>query len=250
MSNPAYETLGLGYVQTRQAEPALMAQIEAALGNAVSVVNVGAGTGSYESAHRRVVAVEPAEAMIRQRSPLAAPCVRSGAESLPFADRSVDACTAFFTVHHWQDKLAGLREMRRIARGTVVIVTFLPGAIADEKRWLAHDYFPEIAAFDDRVFLPLQAYQEALGLCEVQPFLIPRNCTDGFLDAFWARPEAYLQPEVRSAMSAFRLIDPGAVERGLALLREDLQSGQWDKKHGELRRQATYDAGLRLLMSR
>jgi SAM-dependent methyltransferase len=249
MTAARYDTIGTGYGAVRVADPRIAALIDEALGDATSVVNVGAGAGSYEPRDRRVVGVEPSAEMIRQRRPDAAPCVVGRAESLPFLDGSVDACTGFWTVHHWSDVDGGLREMRRVARGPVVLMGYLPGQIAPSDRWLSGVYFPTIGQVDETLFPTLERYEAALGPCRVVPVLLPADCRDGFLDAYWARPEAYLEPSVRAGISGFRLMPEPQLASGLQRLRDDLRDGTWDRRFGPLRRQATYDAGVRLVVA-
>jgi SAM-dependent methyltransferase len=249
MSSERYDTIGTGYARVRVPDPRIAALIEDALGDAVSVVNVGAGAGSYESPHRKVVGVEPSAEMIRQRGPDAAPCIVGRSEALPFADGAVDACTAFWTVHHWADQAAGLREMRRIARRRVVLMHYLPGAIAPEARWLSGVYFPHIARVDETLFPRLAACEASLGPCRVVPVMLPADCIDGFLDAYWARPEAYLDERVRAGISGFRLMPEPERTAGLERLARDLASGAWDARWGHLRRETSFDAGVRLVIA-
>lgn len=248
MAAERYDTIGVNYGKVRVPDARVAALLEQALGDAVSVVNVGAGAGSYESPGRRVVGVEPSSEMIRQRRPQSAPCVVGRAEALPFADASVDACTAIWTVHHWSDLERGLREMRRVARGRVVVLSYLPGAIAPSDRWLTSVYFPYIGRIDETLFPRLEGYEAVLGACRVVPVLIPADCRDGFLDAHWARPEAYLDADVRAGMSGFRLMPESERTEGLERLEADLQSGAWDQRFGHLRRQPTFDAGVRIVI--
>jgi SAM-dependent methyltransferase len=247
--NALYDTIGAGYRTTRVADTRIAALIEEALGDAITVVNVGAGTGSYESPQRRVVAVEPSIEMIRQRCRDAAPAVVGRAEALPFVDASVDACTAFLTVHHWENKERGLREMRRVARDRVVVFTFVPGATEESARWLSNAYFPVIERFDATVFPPASLYEKVLGPCRLVPVAIPTDCTDGFLDAYWSRPEAYLDPNVRDGISAFRLMSKNDLWDGLSRLERDLEEGAWDLRFGRLRHEHAFDAGLRLVIA-
>ena len=216
-----------------------------ALGDAESVVNVGAGTGSYEPRERRVIAVEPSETMIRQRSPEAAPCVRGWAEALPLETGSVDAALAILTVHHWSDVEDGFREMARVARKRVVVLTWVPDCAAF---WLTEDYFPEIAEHDRTVFPGDAALrtllERTIGRVRMSPVPIPHDCIDGFLCAYWRRPEAYLCPERRSAISSFARIDAGP---GLARLGADLSSGRWLEKNGALTELDALDLGYRLV---
>jgi SAM-dependent methyltransferase len=244
-----YDTLGTGYGVVRVEDPRIAALVEDALGDAVSVVNVGAGAGSYESPKRKVVAVEPSTEMIRQRRRDAAPAVVGRAEALPFLDASVDACTAFLTVHHWADKERGLRELRRVARDRVIVLTHVPGAIPDSGRWLSSVYFPFLERADRAVFPKASLYEAALGPCRFAPVLIPADCTDGFLDAYWSRPQAYLDERVRAGISGFRLMPEDELADGLKRLERDLREGVWDERFGHLRGERAFDAGLRLVIA-
>jgi SAM-dependent methyltransferase len=223
-------------------DPRIAARIEAALGGAETVVNVGAGTGSYESEHRRVVAVEPSATMIAQRPPKAAPVVQAHAEALPFSDRAFDAAMAVLTVHHWADWQRGLAEVARVA-GTVVLLTWDPG---HEGFWLTQDYVPEIRAFDRTVFPPLDALLDALGGGDVRPVPIPHDCTDGFGSAYWRRPAAYLDAGVRGAISTFARV--GDVQPGIDRLEADLASGRWHEAYGQLLDLDVLDVGYRLVV--
>lgn len=246
-----YDCIGDGYARVRVPDPRIAALIEASLGDAVSVVNVGSGSGSYESPGRRVIALEPSEAMIRQRPRDAAPAVLGTAESLPLLDASVDACTAFLTVHHWRDPSRGLRELRRVARQRVVILTYVEGAVPEEQRWLTHYYFPRIEYVDRQLFPRAEDgfYQEALGPVAFVPVPIPSDCTDGFLDAYWARPESYLDERVRAGISGCRLLAADVLASGLERLERDLRDGSWDARHGHLRTLNEFDAGIRLVVA-
>jgi SAM-dependent methyltransferase len=211
------------------------------------VVNVGAGTGSYEPADREVTAVEPSQAMIEQRPPSAVPCVRAAAEALPFADGSFDAALAVMTVHHWDDLHRGLAELRRVARDRVVILTWDPEVAAES--WLTADYLPELRELDVFRFDSPARLAERLGGAEVTEVPIPADCRDGFIEAYWARPEAYLDPVVRQGMSGMRAMDPAVVERAMAQLEADLAGGEWDRRHGHLRQRAQMELGYRLLLA-
>jgi SAM-dependent methyltransferase len=242
----SYDRIGTGYARTRRADPRIAHLIDVVLGDAVTVVNVGAGAGSYEPANRRVVAVEPSLIMIRQRPRDAAPAVVGRAEELPFADSSVDAALAILTVHHWSDPLRGLAELRRVARDRVVVLTWDP-AFADAF-WIS-EYLPSLAELDVPRFLPLASYEEVLGGVRVLPVPVPHDCTDGFMAAYWRRPEAYFDPGVRANSSAFSLLPADEVERGLGQLAEDLDSGAWDERNGGLRALEELDVGYRLLIA-
>ena len=244
-----YDRIGTGYSVTRRTEPRLATRIDAALGSAETVVNVGAGTGSYEPRGRRVVAVEPSAVMLRQRHPDAAPAIQGQAERLPFPDGTFDAAMAVWTVHHWADPPAGLAELRRVARDRVVVATWDPELGGDF--WLFARYLPAIRDADAAAFPAIATIAEALGgRVDVAPLPIPQDCADGFLGAFWARPEAYLDPAVRAGMSTLAAADPDVVAAGLSQLAVDLDSGEWDARFGELRRTAELDLGYRLVVAR
>jgi SAM-dependent methyltransferase len=208
-------------------------------------VNVGAGAGSYEPRGRKLVAVEPSLTMIRQRAPNAAPAVRAVAAALPFRDAAFDAALAVLTIHHWPDCRRGLGELGRAARRRVVILTHDPSAVGF---WL-DDYFPEIFRIDRAIFLPLDEVRGALGRTAVADVAIPRDCRDGFLGAYWARPAAYLDAGVRSAISSFAKLGAAELADGLARLRADLVSGEWMRRHGHLLARSELDLGYRLLVA-
>jgi SAM-dependent methyltransferase len=218
--------------------------VEAALGGCRSVVNVGAGAGSYEPRSRSVVAVEPSGEMIRQRPRAAACAVQADAARLPFKDRSFDAALAILTVHHWQDRARGLAELQRIARERVVILTWDPEHPAF---WLLQDYLPEIVEIDRREFPSMRELERALGPIETQALAIPADCADGFLGAYWRRPAAYLDPRVRAAISIFSKLDATAA---LVRLEADLADGTWSSRHGALLAQPELDVGYRLVVAR
>lgn len=239
-----YDEIGLGYGNHRRPDPRLAYSILGALGDADTVVNVGAGAGSYEPTDRSVVAVEPSRAMIRQRRPGSAPVVQASATHLPFRDAAFAAALAVLTVHHWPDRVRGLAELARVARRRVVIVTYDPAASGF---WLVDDYFPEIGEIDRRIMPSMEEIRGVLGDVEVRPLPVPHDCTDGFLGAYWRRPHAYLDAGVRGAISSFSMI--GDVEPGLARLRGDLEDGTWERRHGHLLRQAEADLGYRLVVA-
>jgi SAM-dependent methyltransferase len=240
-----YDRIGRTYGAIRQADPRLAEPIWQALGDARSVANVGAGTGSYEPPDRRVTAVEPSEVMIAQRAPGAAPAVQAGAEHLPFADDSFDAAMAILTLHHWSDVKAGLAEMVRVARRCVVVVTFDLEVAHD--LWIVRDYLPEIVPPNTESFPSMAQLLDALPAATVQPLLAPRDCTDRMLATLWARPEQYLDPQVRAGTSAWDQVPRAASARALTQLRRDLDSGKWDERYGHLRTTPVWDVGLRLI---
>lgn len=239
-----YDTIGHGYRERRRPDPRIAAPILRALGDARSVLNVGAGTGSYEPRDRRVVAVEPSRVMLRQRPSEAAPAVRASAMALPFRDETFDATLAILTLHHWPDLSRGLAELRRAARGVVVILTFDTSVGGF---WLT-DYFPEILEVDGRTMPSLAAIARTLGRVDVLDVPIPHDCSDGFLGAYWRRPHAYLDAGVRSAISVFSRI--GSLEPGLSRLRHDLESGEWQRRHGHLLAREQLDLGYRVLIAK
>jgi SAM-dependent methyltransferase len=253
MTRPLYDDIGRTYSATRRDDPGIAAAIRAAIGPARRLVNVGAGTGSYEPPDLAVVAVEPSSAMIRQRRPGAAPVVQAVAEALPFHAGAFDVALAVLTMHHWTDRPAGLRELLRVAP-RAVIVTWDPArptgdASAPGWFWFTANYLPEIEALDAPRFPSIAELRDQLGPVSIVPLLIAADCQDGFLGAFWARPEAYLDPAVRRGISTFAMLPAGVVERGIARLAEDLRSGAWDARFGALRRAAAVDLGYRLVVS-
>ena len=246
MKTPRYDRLGTTYTATRREDPELAAQIHAALGDGRTVLNVGAGAGAYEPRDRTVVAVEPSPVMIAQRPADAAPAVLAVAERLPFVDGSFDAAMALHTLHHWDDPAAGLDELRRVAHRVVVVAG---DAEVFDQLWLTTVYFPGMA-FGARPQLRPQAIAERLGgRTEIRPLRVPVDCIDGLPEAFIARPEAFLDADVRQNMSPFRLLPEDEVAAGVARLRRDLASGAWDARYGDLRRLSHVDAGLRIVVS-
>ena len=244
-----YDTIGRAYAARRQPDPLVAASIRAALGDARSVVNVGAGTGSYEPTDIAVVAVEPSAIMRAQRPTGTAPAVAAWAEALPFADDAFDASLALLTVHHWSDVAVGLAELRRVARRHVVL-TWDPAVAVGSDFWLVRDYFPDLY----RDLVDMAAVPEVLagftGLpVDVLPVPVPHDCTDGFAAAYWRRPAAYLDPSVRGAISSFALRDDAAVADGLARLAADVASGAWDRRNRALLDRDTFDAGYRLVVA-
>jgi SAM-dependent methyltransferase len=241
-----YDRIGASYCTTRGEDPRIAALIKDALRGARSVVNVGAGTGSYEPSDREVLAVEPSATMIAQRPQGSAPVLQANAEHLPFGDHSFDAALAVNTVHHWTDVRAGLRELRRVARQRIVI--FLRDPRRGVPFWLTEEYLPSLdpsPRFAAIVAMIEAEFQPAMAL----PVRLPRDCFDGLFTAYWARPEMYLDSEVRRDISNFALSPEDDVRRGLALLAADLASGAWDRKNGHLRSLAELDLGHRLFIA-
>jgi SAM-dependent methyltransferase len=245
-----YDRIGRGYASTRREDPRLAREIHAALGAARTVVNVGAGAGSYEPRDRHVVAIEPSDVMAAQRPPELAPAISASAGQLPLRDRSVDAAMAVLTLHHWDAELeSGVRELRRVARGAVVIVTY--DAEVSGRMWLMAEYLPEVARLDRRIFPSLDRLAAWLdGDTEVRPLPIPRDTPDWTLGSFWAHPERVLDARARAATSGFARMDPAIVARVVDAVGRDLATGAWDRRHRDLREADSFDVGLRLVVSR
>jgi SAM-dependent methyltransferase len=237
-----YDSIGINYAELRKPDPRIAKTIEQALGAAKVILNVGAGTGSYEPADRQLIAVEPSLEMIRKRSSSAARAIQASADELPFEDGSFEASMAILTVHHWPDKEAGLREMRRVTRGPIVLLTSDPSA----RPWLT-DYLPQLATLDEAQMPQMSDYGRWLGNVRISPLLVPHDCTDGFLYAYWRRPSAYLDARIRSGSSSFWMIRDA--EAGLSKLARDLDTGEWQRRYSELLALEEYDAGYRLVIS-
>lgn len=245
-ARPIYDEIGVGYGQHRRSDPRIEAALHAALGPGGPLVNVGAGAGSYEPTDRPVFALELSREMIAQR-PSPERVVRGNAIRLPFADDAFETALAILTIHHWPDREQGLREMARVARERVVVLTF-----DAEMRgfWLTDDYFPAIRALDLTTMPPIDTVCGVLEGAVAQPLEVPHDCVDGFLGAYWRRPERYLDPSLRAVISAFRQIPPEAVDEGVERLRRDLEDGSWERKHGAVRARDTFDVGYRLVVAR
>jgi hypothetical protein len=247
VADQLYDTIGTTYTVTRRTEPRIAARVWAALGDVRTVLNVGAGTGSYEPPDRDVTAVEPSAVMRAHRPVGAGRCVGAIAERLPFADRAFDASMAFATVHHWQDPIAGLREMQRVARRVVVFTHDSTDAGWLHRFWLTRDYLPEVADLvADRPSLTELAASIA---ARIEPVRIPWDCADGFFEAYWRRPEAYLDERVRRGVSVWTKVGPEAEQRAVRRLRDDLASGRWAERNRELVDLDAAELGLRLLIA-
>lgn len=251
MSGPAYDRIGRGYASSRRTDPRIAARIEQALGDARTVLNVGAGAGSYEPKDRKVTAVEPSAEMIAQRPAGPAVVVQASAEELPFEDGSFDAAMAIVTDHHWSDRAAGLREMTRVARRRVLLLNTDPSLA--ELFWLTRDYLPSFLdlipeRYRQRGYWE-QELRELLGEVEVLPVPVPHDCRDGFYQAYWRWPDAYLDPRLRDAISVFHALPAQDVAAAMERLEDDLESGAWERRHGSLRELRELDLGLRLVVS-
>jgi SAM-dependent methyltransferase len=243
---PRYDTFGVGYASVRREDPRLAERIRAALGDARTVLNVGAGAGSYEPPDLEVTAVEPSAVMRAQRPPGAAPVVDGRAEELPFEDDSFDAAMAVLSDHHWENHERGLAELRRVARKRVVLFTWEPRSLGDS--WLVRDYLPGFGRLVPPGYT-LDHLLEALGGGRIEPVPIPHDCRDGFLHAYWRRPRAYLDPQVRAGISVFRLLGPDEVADAIERLAADLNSGEWERRNGALLELDELDLGYRIVVT-
>jgi SAM-dependent methyltransferase len=247
MTTARYDTIGETYRNTRQEDPAIRKRIQQALGASRTGANVGAGTGSYEPLDRHVIAIEPSDTMAMQRPHTHAPAIRGSSGSLPLRDGSVDAAMTILSLHHWDaDQERGVRELRRVARGPVIILTYDPRVCRE--MWLMKDYFPEVAELDSRTFPVPERIVEWLGqAASVSPVLISRDTPDWHLGSFWAHPERVLDADARAGTSGFARATPEVVDRVVANVSRDLADGTWDRRHGHLRGLSEYDGGLRLI---
>ena len=245
MSADTYDAIGRSYSTRRQPDPRLAARLDTLIGRDCTVLNVGAGTGSYEPVRSGIIAVEPSTVMLRQRKPSAAPAVRAVAEALPFVDAAFDVALAILTVHHWNDQRQGLGECARVAQQQIIILTWDPDA---DGFWLVRDYFPEILAIDRRIFPSMDFLRAVLGPIDVHPVPVPSDCADGFLGAYWQRPEAYLDEDVRAGISSFSRLE--RVGHQLERLERDLASGNWERRNAELRHRTELDVGYRLVIAK
>ncbi|CAN5292289.1 class I SAM-dependent methyltransferase [soil metagenome] len=245
-SGSLYDVIGVGYAGVRTPDPRIEARLHAELGGAWRVLNVGAGAGSYEPTDRSVTAVEPSLAMLGQRPIGAATAVRAVADRLPFPDRGFDAAMALLTVHHWPDPAAGLTELRRVTTGPVVVLTF--DKAVHEQQWLVTDYLPAMAGLDVGHLSPAEIVNALRG-GSVEIMSVPADCADGFCHAWWRRPEAYLDPIVRAAISGIARLPKRDVADAMDRLRADLDDGSWQRRHRDLLERTEIDAGYRIVTS-
>ena len=240
-----YGVIGIGYARHRRPDARIAALIDQALGAARTVLNVGAGAGSYEPTDRQVTAVEPSASMRAQRPAGLAMAIDATAEDLPFADNAFDAAMTTFSVHQWSDLRAGLREIRRVTRGPVVIMTGDPERL---RRFWLNEYVPEVIDTEARRYPGLAELSDGLGgpvIASVVP--VPLDCTDGFNEAYYGRPEALLDPAARRSCSAWSFAGRDVHDRFTRHLSRDLADGTWDSRHGHLRTQPFYDGSLILV---
>jgi SAM-dependent methyltransferase len=244
----SYDEIGVRYTSNRRADPRIERQIHDALGDSRSVLNVGAGSGAYEPTHRQVLAIEPSAVMRAQRPDGAPPCMDARAECLPLTDDSVDVAMALMSLHHWSDWRGGVNELRRVARDRVVIFTYDPAFAG--RWWLGRDYLSELVRLDVQRFPTIEEQAAAAGArTAVEPVPVPYACRDGFLGAYWRRPEAYLLPDIRAGISTFQLPGADSLLGGLDRLAQDLQSGRWEQRNQEILDRTELDLGYRLLIS-
>jgi SAM-dependent methyltransferase len=239
-----YDEIGQSYTTTRREDPRIASAIHAALGDARTVLNVGAGTGSYEPRDRRVIAIEPSAVMIASRPPGAARVVRARAEALPFGDSSFDATMAVLSDHHWEERARGLAELRRVARRRVVVFTWDPRFA--ETFWLTRDYLP---GFKRLPGMSIAGIARCLGGARIEPVPIPHDCGDGFFHAFWRRPAAYLDERVRAGASVFARLQERENADMVRRLKSDLETGAWEQRNAELLDLDELDLGYRLLIA-
>jgi SAM-dependent methyltransferase len=245
-----YEAIGHDYARYRREDPRIRERIRAALGDARTVVNVGAGAGSYEPSELYVIAIEPSDVMAAQRPSTRVPAIRAGADSIPLRDKSVDASMAVLTLHHWDEaQERGVRELARVARERVVILTY--DVEVSNSMWPMAEYLPEIAELDSATFPPPNQIASWLGgSVDVEAVPLSRDTPDWMLGSYWAHPERVLDESARAATSGFARLAVEVVERAVEAVRRDLEDGSWDARHGELRAIEEYDVGLRLLTAR
>ena len=239
-----YNAIGKHYALGRRTDPRIAAQIHSTLSNADSILNVGAGTGSYEPAHIRVTAVEPSEAMIKQRGRTAAPAIQAQAESLPFKDGHFSHCTTVLSMHHWENLEKAFNEIKRVTRHRFIAVTWDPHS---NPFWLTRDYFPEVHQIDSEIFPELTRISRSFSRTEVSVLKIPADCFDGFLGAYWRRPEAYLDQLVRANMSTFSKCT--CLNEALARLSADIESGAWATRNRDILNSEAFDAGYRVIVA-
>lgn len=249
MESPRYDAIGHEYARFRREDPRIRQRIRARLGDSASIVNVGAGTGSYEPADLHVVAIEPSDVMAAQRPPTLAPAIRASADDIPLRDNAVDSAMAILTLHHWDSSCErGVRELARVARDRVVILTY--DARVSGAMWLMADYLPEVAELDRSIFPAPELVATWLGSAvEIETIPVHRDTPDWMLGSYWAHPERVLDASARAATSGFARMPPAVVSRVVDAVRRDLADGSWDARYGRLRTLEEYDAGLRLIVA-
>jgi len=242
-----YDLNGVDYSRVRKTDPQIFNQVLNALGDSKYILNMGAGSGSYEPLDRYVISIEPSYRMRSQRPKNIPPAIMGSSDFIPFDDQTFDASMAMVTIHHWADLHKGLRELRRVTRNQILILTFDPDAL--DGFWNA-EYFPELVAIEKKRYPKLDLLKKYLGgKVDIEPVSIPLHCSDGFQEAFYGRPEGFLEPSVRKSQSAWGFLHPGEEEKLVKRLEDELESGAWDKKYGHFRLQENFIGSLRLLIA-
>lgn len=245
---PVYDAIGHGYEPVRRPDPRIASRITEALGDVRTVLNIGAGTGSYEPSDRWVLAVEPSMVMIQQRPQGSAPVLQASAETLTLADKTVDAAMGVLTIHHWNDLERGIQQLVRVARERIVIVTMDVPTLAE--LWIVKDYFPDFVGKHTDRFPSMEKLCGLLPNATAEVLPVPHDCTDCFTGAMWARPQDLLDPVIQAASSTWRDLSPEAMNSGLSRLQHDLENGTWTQRYGHLLQNDTLDVGLRIVTSR
>jgi len=237
-----YDQIGIDYATQRQSDPRIAAQLWKLLENAKRIVNIGAGSGSYEPHDIELVAVEPSKEMIKQRKANKHLVIKTSAEDLPFKDNSFTHALTILSMHHWADRNKAFTEINRVTTDRFVAVSWNPNA---SPFWLTRDYFPELYETDQKIFPTLEEFQRHFNDVQITPLLIPEDCIDGFLAAYWKRPEAYLNPKVRQSISTFSKLKQ--LDTGLKKLEDDLKSGAWKQRNRDILNKSALDAGYILI---
>jgi SAM-dependent methyltransferase len=240
-----YDAIGINYSVTRCTDPKIAKQLYAEFQGATRIVNIGAGTGSYEPDNVELVAVEPSSEMISQRKPGSHRVEKASAEKLPFDDGSFSHAITVNSMHHWKDRALAFSEINRVATERFVAITWDPSS---EPFWLTRDYFPEIYEMDKRIFPDMKEFDGYFDQVKVRPLQIPSDCQDGLLAAFWKRPEAYLSSKVRQSISPFAKIEN--LSEGLRKLEDDLATGAWAKNNHAILSQSSLDVGYKIISAR
>jgi SAM-dependent methyltransferase len=240
-----YDEIGINYSVTRCTDPEIAKQLYSELDAAIRIVNIGAGTGSYEPENMQLVAVEPSAEMISQRKTGSYPVEKAFAEKLPFENSSFSHAMTVLSMHHWENRPLAFSEINRVATEKFVAITWDPES---EPFWLTRDYFPEIYEMDKRIFPGLEELNDHFDEVQVNPLKIPGDCKDGLFAAFWKRPEAYLSSRVRQSTSPFSKVKN--LSEGLHRLEEDLASGLWAKNNHAILDSSSLDVGYRVISAR
>jgi SAM-dependent methyltransferase len=237
-----YDQLAEQYRNHRKPDSRIAGRIKSHIKGAKRVLNVGSGIGSYEPENCYIVALEPSREMNTRRKNSKAALIQGVAENLPFSDNTFDISMAILTIHHWSDIESGLKEMARVSRKRVILFTWIGYG---NDFWL-ENYIPEIRGVDHKLFPSLEELERILRNISVETIEIPYDCSDGFMCAYWRRPEAYLDQNVRRAISTFSRISN--IQENLDRLQDDIYSGAWSQKHSHLLEKESLDLGYRLVV--